>query len=180
MVSECPIGLCIACSIADVQIFQAPWSTMDLNIVSLGLLMSLVTGSFGGTILGCFLWCFWMCCDHWGKYLEVEGKKAFESKLKRLDMNLNGRLIYVDALLLLDFFGKLLNFLKQIFWIFRKILFLGLWAKCSRSGWGHEFLTLSFLVLGNTSKGRPQPCLEQADSSHQITQVQGNTVLPTI
>lgn len=47
--------------------------------------------------------------------MEVEGKKAFESKLKRLDMNLNGRLIYVDALLLLDFFGKLLNFLKQIF-----------------------------------------------------------------
>lgn len=49
MVSECPIGLCIACSIANVQIFQAPGSTMDLNIVSLGLLMSLVTGSFGGT-----------------------------------------------------------------------------------------------------------------------------------
>lgn len=49
MVSECPVGLCIACSIADVQIFQTPGSTMALSIVCLGLLMSLVTGSFLGT-----------------------------------------------------------------------------------------------------------------------------------
>lgn len=40
--------------------------------------------------------------------------------------------------------------------------------------------SLSFLMLGNRGKGRPQPRLEQADGSHQITDlhcVQGNTDL---